>query len=490
MSRDSSARGRTPIINSLHKFGVSRKVPLVNFQSGTNGSEGLTSTSREASVLVPPFGLSFHLVDFLMVLGASIAVALAVASSALHLDRLVPISLLLSLSYVMECRSDMDNQRSAVTQAFLDSFVAQVVALKAETTAPRSFTEPFLVMAGISRNWAELNMRSVMVYHGKPTGLFDRMKLSTGDGVVETTEAVSEDKLSILEETVGYTVSPVDTVLVTPGKRKNDVASGDLVGPSRRQKIVTRKPPLGGPGLKPKTSGTPTSAATRRVFTSTDSDSTSSATSDSCFSPSKTEGRSGAGRGVSKSPSRGSSPEASRDVEVNPSDPFVPDWKLTNGTLLDTPNLFREFMMGVRPPAEESRDIYMEGVLENRDLKKQLSSLQEKYTTLESNVMSLQFDKEQSAQLVKDMDIKNRQAQTVMQDDLNKKVKVIENMTKDQGVRLGKIGKEPGDDPKYDPSALSKLKELSNEFDDATFPAMATISSMHVASLSEIQEFL
>ncbi|KAD7117183.1 hypothetical protein E3N88_04451 [Mikania micrantha] len=152
--------------------------------------------------------------------------------------------------------------------------------------------------------------------------------------------------------------------------------------------------------------------------------------------------------------------------------------------------------------------------------------------------MSLQSDKEQSAQLVKDMEIKNCQAQTVMYDDLNKKVKVIENMTKDresvqarisvlesyvarhqderhwliatgmrnsfekilnsdefldmlaEGVRLGKMGKGPGDDPKYDPSALSKLKELSDEFDDATFPAMATIFSMHGASLSEIQEFL
>ncbi|KAD5802994.1 hypothetical protein E3N88_14354 [Mikania micrantha] len=407
-------------------------------------------------------------------------------------------------------------------------------ALKAVPTAPRSFSEHFLVMAGISRSWADSSKRPVMVYHGKPMGLFDRMKLSTGDGVIETTEAVSGDKPPILEETVGYIATPGDTVPVTLGKRKSEVTSGDVAGSSRRQKIVARKPPLGGPGLKPKTSGTPPQAAVGRVFTSTDSDSSSSDSSDSSFSPDQTEGGSGAGCGVSKVPSRGSSPEASRDVEVNASDPFVPDWKLTNGTFLDTPSLCKEFMMSVRPPAEESRDMslshrrlsnegcsaainaffsfieihqrYTEGVLENRDMKKRLAELQEKCTTLESNVATLQSDKEQSANLIKDMEIKNLQTHTVMKDDLDKKARIIESMTRDrinsladavgfnaglkEGVRLGKIGKGPGDDPKYDPSALSKLKELSDEFDDATFPVIATMSSMHGATLSEIQDFL
>ncbi|KAD2393452.1 hypothetical protein E3N88_40429 [Mikania micrantha] len=56
-----------------------------------------------------------------------------------------------------------------------------------------------------------------------------------------------------------------------------------------------------------------------------------------------------------KNPSRDSCPEA-QDAEVNHSDHFVPDWKLTNGVVLETPNLCREFMMGVRPPVEESRN--------------------------------------------------------------------------------------------------------------------------------------
>ncbi|KAD3337265.1 hypothetical protein E3N88_32785 [Mikania micrantha] len=339
----------------------------------------------------------------------------------------------------MECRNDMASQRSSVTQTFLDTFVAR---------------------------------------YG---------------------------------ETVGYTVTPGDTVLVTPGKRKNDVAPSDLGGPSHRKIIFARKPPLGGPGLKPKTSGTPPPATAGRVYTSTDSDSTSSASSDSSFSPSQTEGGSGAGRGVSKSPGRSSSPEASPDVEVNPSDQFVPDWKLTNERMKEVVSTEAVFQQSPWVDISNTDQANIDGTL----------------------------SKGQSAQLVKDMEIKNRQAQTVMQDDLNKKVKVIENMTKDresdharisvlksnvahsfekvrnsdefldmlaginsladavgfnaglkEGVRLGKIGKGPGDDPKYNPSALYKLKELSDDFDDATFPAMATISSMHGVSLLEIQEFL
>ncbi|KAD4180168.1 hypothetical protein E3N88_28759 [Mikania micrantha] len=305
-------------------------------------------------------------------------------------------------------------------------------ALKAEPTVPRSFSEHFLVMAGISRNCANLNVRPVMVYHGKPMGLFDRVKLSTGNGVVETTEAVSGNKSPILEEAASYIVAPVDTVLTNPGKRKSDVAPMTWAVHLIERRLSPVSLPIR-PVLLQVT--LPFLLARLRVDRE----------------------RAVVCRSL---PAVARPLRPLQDVEVNPSDPFVPDWKLTNCTFLDTPNLCREFMMSVRPPAEESQDMslshrrlsnegcsaainaffsfieihqrYTKGVFENRDLKKKLAELQGKYTTLESNVMSLQSDKEQSTQLVKDMEIKNRHVQAVMQDGLNKKVKVIENMIKDR----------------------------------------------------------
>ncbi|KAD2393451.1 hypothetical protein E3N88_40428 [Mikania micrantha] len=349
----------------------------------------------------------------------------------------------------------------------------------------------------------------------------------------KTTEVVFGDKKLILDETVGYTVAPCDTVLVTPAKRKSGVVCHDLGGPSpsRRKKVVARKPCLGGPGLKPKTSGAPPPVAAWRVFASTESDLTTSVSSDSFL--------------ITKL----------RDAEVNLSDPFVADRKLTNGTVLDTPNLCRAFMMGVRPPTEEPRGTslshrhlfnegctaainaffsfikihqrYTKGVLENRDLKKQLAELQEKYTTLELNVTSLQSDKSNQGNENMTKDHESDQARISalegsvprLQDEshwliatgmrnsfekvrnsddffhmhagINSLANVVEfKASLKEGVCLGKMGKGPRDDPKHDPLSLSKLKELSDDFYDATFPMMANISSTHGALLSEIQERL
>jgi hypothetical protein len=152
--------------------------------------------------------------------------------------------------------------------------------LKTHPIVLRSFSEHFFVLAGISRIWSHPDLRPVLTYNGERKcllfynflcllinsicfnmrlvvagmGLFERMKLSGKETIVETTEVVRDGEKPILDETADLTVAPsAPTSLL--GKRKSEATvSGAFAGPSSpagRRKTMARKG-LGAPGLKPK----------------------------------------------------------------------------------------------------------------------------------------------------------------------------------------------------------------------------------------------
>ncbi|KAD4982673.1 hypothetical protein E3N88_19344 [Mikania micrantha] len=352
----------------------------------------------------------------------------------------------------------------------------------------------------LCRIWAQPRLRPVMLFRGERMGLFDRMKLSAGAEVVETTEVIPEGEPSVLDATVGFTVDPGEPSSGVIGKRKGSVAEvGGVSSPPRCKKLVSRKVGLGAPGLKPNTSPKAPAAA-GRVMASTESESSS-------------DDRSSSSNSKVASSSLGKSPTDKEDDTISNSlGTFVPDWPLTNGTILETPNLCREFLQAVRTPAEAARDAslshrelsregctaavnalftfiethqrYAEGVFAKRELKRKVSELTEKCASLERWLictgMRQAFEK-----------VRNSDEFLDMLAGINSLADSVGfNAGLREGIRLGKVGKSPSDDPKYDPSAFSRLKDLSDEFDSATFPVSDIIASMQEADLSAIQLFL
>ncbi|KAD0377765.1 hypothetical protein E3N88_44356 [Mikania micrantha] len=421
--------------------------------------------------------------------------------------------------------------------------------LWSEPTSPRPFSEHFLVAVGISRIWAQPRLRPVMLFRGERMGLFDRMKLSAGAEVVETTEVIPEGEPSVLDATVGFTVDPGEPSSGVIGKRKGSVAKvGGVLSSPPCKKLVSRGVGLGAPGLKPNTSPKAPAAA-GRVMASTESESSSDDRSSSSNSK------------VASSSLGKSLADQGDDTISNPLGTFVPDWPLTNGTILETPNLCREFLQAVRTPAEAARDAslshrelsregctaavnalftfiethqrYAEGVFAKRELKRKVSELTEKCASLESDKLAFQNalngkDSEIAALRSELQTIKCAEEARVagledviaslrhdrrwlISSGMRQAFEKVRNSDEfldmlaginsladsvgfnaglREGIRLGKVGKSPSDDPKYDPSAFSRLKDLSDEFDRATFPVSDTIASMQEADLSAIQSFL
>ncbi|KAL8232871.1 hypothetical protein R6Q57_002649 [Mikania cordata] len=321
-----------------------------------------------------------------------------------------------------------------------------------------------------------------------------------------------------------------------------------ISSPFLRKKLVSRKVVLGAPGLKPKSSPKALAVA-GRVLASSESESSPNDRSSSSDSKD-------ASSDLGKSPT-----DQEDDTISNPLDNFVPYWPLTNGTILETPNLCREFLQAVRTPTEAARDAslshrelsregctasvnalfsfiethqrYAEGVLEKRELKRQVSELTKKCASLDSDKLTFQSamngnDSELTAlhselQMFKDAEkarvagledtitslghdrrwlistgmrqafenVRNSDEFLDMLAGINSLADSVGfNAGLREGIRLGKVRKNPSDDPKYDSSAFSRLKELSKDFDNATFPMSTTIASMQEADLSAIQSFL
>ncbi|KAI3775015.1 hypothetical protein L1987_49583 [Smallanthus sonchifolius] len=379
--------------------------------------------------------------------------------------------------------------------------------LLAVPTALRPFSEHFLVMVGISRNWDDPSVRPVLRYNGERMGLFDRMKLSTTEPIEEDVVPIKPGHKTILEKTKDFIIPPLESGSRRPSKRKVNV--GDTSG---KEVAAGDESPIA-PG------GNSTFQA--------DHDYSSEDGSNPSIDLNYAKNFSGS--------------------NVDMSAPFVPNWSFHNGTLVESSEQCREFMYSARTPADRARyknmstqevtdvgfssavcllnsyastnERLLDSVRANRDLKIDLSRAQEKRLELEAENQSLRgaFDSErtvftsQIATLRGEISrlenerswlistgmrqafekVRNSDEFLDMLGDLNSLAdKVGYNGGLKEGVGLGKKGKRAQDSSQFHADALDRLRELSDKFDNCQFPMSASIASMVGSTIADIQAFL
>ncbi|KAI3829645.1 hypothetical protein L1987_03772 [Smallanthus sonchifolius] len=375
--------------------------------------------------------------------------------------------------------------------------------IKAVPTALRPFSEHFLVMVGISRNWDDPTLRPTLYYNGERMGLFDHMKLSSKGDVEEVVEPIKPGQKTILDKTKDFIIPTAESESKRPSKRK--VTAGGGKGATSR----------GSPGE--------TSFQTDHDYSSED----------------------GSDPSIDLNNSKGLSGSANHEVDLNV--PFVPDWSFRVGNTVETPESCREFMFSARTPADRARykkmsdkevsnlgfssavsffnsytdtnERWLESLRVNRGLKKDLSRATARHLELETenqllksgfenerNVFSSQISvlRDEVARLESERSwlistgmqqafekVRSSDEFLDMLGDLNSLAdKVGYNGGLKEGVGLGKKGKKAQDSNQFHADALEQLRELSDKFDSCQFPMSASISGMVSSTLADIQAFL